>query len=263
MPSVLEGAIAAGRAAWPGIDVPDEAFATFLAAKGDPAALCVADLYLACACAEGIAAALATFDRACLPVVERAVAAIGVTAAERADLCQIVRQRLLVARAGRAARISSYSGRGSLAAWVRVVATREAVRLLRKERREVQAHDDELAGMLNPVAGPELAYLKRLYREEFRAAFREAVDALSDRERMLLRQHVLDGLSIDRLAAFYRVHRTTTARWIEAARDAVVSGTRRALTGRLRLRPGELDSIIRLIHSELDVSLHAALAERP
>jgi len=72
---------------------------------------------------------------------------------------------------------------------------------------------------------------------------------------MLLHQHALDGLSIDKLAAFYRVHRATTARWLDAARQAVLDGTRRELVSRLQLSVNELDSIMRMIGSRLDVSL--------
>ena len=69
----------------------------------------------------------------------------------------------------------------------------------------------------------------------------------------------LDGLSIDQLAAFYRVHRATTARWIEAARQAVLDGTRKELIRRLQLSRSELDSVMRLIGSQLDVSLSRVL----
>jgi RNA polymerase sigma-70 factor (ECF subfamily) len=147
--------------------------------------------------------------------------------------------------------------------WVRVVATREAARLLVRERREVAAGDDQLAGLLAGSDNPELRYLKRLYSHEFRAAFRVAVESLSDRERMLLRQSVLDGLGIDELAAFYRVHRSTTARWIEAARAAVLAGTRRTLTERLQITTAELDSVMLLISSRLEVSLPALLGPVP
>jgi RNA polymerase sigma-70 factor (ECF subfamily) len=252
-------AIASARAAWPGVEVAPARFRAFLAGRGEPAALHLADLYLACACADGDPAAIAAFDRTHQAMIDRAVAATGATRAERADVAQTVRQRLLVAPEAGEPRIASYSGRGALGAWVRVVATREAARLLRRERREVAADDAELDGVVATAADPELDYLKRLYRDELKAAFRAAVDALSDRERMLLRQHVLDGLGIDRLAAFYRVHRATAARWVEAARHAVVTGTRKALVHRLRLAGGELDSVIRLVRSQLDLSLHAVL----
>lgn len=267
--AALLAALPTARAAWPEVQVAPEQFIAFLAPRlGDPAdphaGLHLGDLYLACACADGDPAALAAFDRAFTPLLDRAVATLGASAAEQVELRQVVRVRLLVARDGDAGtRIAGYSGRGGLAAWVRVVATREAARLLRKERRHEPTEDDELARVLAPDAGPELDYLKRLYRDEFKNAVHTAIAGLSDRERLVLRQHALDGLSIDQLAALHRVHRATTARWIAGARKAVHDGTRRALIDRLRLRPAELDSILRLIDSQLDVSLPGLLRDEP
>jgi RNA polymerase sigma-70 factor (ECF subfamily) len=219
------------------------------------------DLYLAIACAHGGAAALAAFDRELAGVIERAVVAAGATPAETAELVQIVRVRLLVAKAGAPPAIASFSGRASLAGWVKVVATREAARLLAHDRREELVEDDALAARIGATADPQLDHLKRVYREEFRAAFATAVDALADRERLLLRQYTLDGLSIDELAKLHAIHRATAARRVNAARAAVIDGTRAALVARLRIDPAELGSILRLIHSQLDISLPAALRD--
>jgi RNA polymerase sigma-70 factor (ECF subfamily) len=218
------------------------------------------DLYLACGCAAGAPAALAGFEQRCAAAIERAIAATGASLAERADLGQVVRQRLLVPPAdGDTPRIATYSARGPLPAWVRVVATRETARMLPRVRRDVSADEDELAGLIGVGDDPEVGYLKRLYRDEFKRAFQAAVEALADRDRLVLRQHLLDGLGIDQLAALHGVHRATTARWIHAAREAVLAGTQRELLQRLRLSRSELASVIRLIRSQLDVSLSRVL----
>lgn len=98
-----------------------------------------------------------------------------------------------------------------------------------------------------------------MYRDEFKRAFHAAVEALDDRERLLLRQHALDGLSIDQLAALHGVHRATAARQVQAARQSVLAATQRELIRRLRLARGELASVMRLIASRLDVTLPLAL----
>jgi RNA polymerase sigma-70 factor, ECF subfamily len=265
----LRTAIARAEAAWPEVRIAHERFVRFLAARlGDDASARLAaletdDLYLACGCIDRDPGALRAFDRAYVPAIERAVVSTGATPVEVADLRQIVRIRLLVPTATETGdappRLAGYTGRGSLASWIRVVATREAARLLGRERREVAADDNAMLGMITPEDDAEIAYLKRLYRAEFKAAFQAAVSSLSDRERMLLQQHVIDGLGIDQLAAFYRVHRTTTARWLEAARREVLARTRKELIRRLELSRDELDSIMRLIISHLDVSLPALL----
>jgi RNA polymerase sigma-70 factor (ECF subfamily) len=222
---------------------------------GELGALCLADLALACGCAEGDPAALAAFEKLCGPVIERAIAAARVPEADRADIGQIVRRRLLTAPGGERPRIATYSARGSLKAWVRVVATREAQRVLPRVGREQPAEDDELEGLLARDDDPELAYLKRLYRAELKRAFTTAVDALEPRDRLVLRQHTIDGLGIDQLAVLHQVHRSTAARWIESARAAVLSATQRELLRHLQVSRTELASIVRLISSQLDLSL--------
>ncbi|MDC0675193.1 transcriptional regulator [Nannocystis radixulma] len=269
----LADAVAAAERTWPGLSLPARRFVAALAARlaadrpveAALAELCVDDLYLACACVDGDPKALAGFDRLLVPIVERAAARRGATASQQTDLQQIVRERLLMPRPSAAdeshARLAEYSGRGNLRAWIRVVATRETLRLLGRPQREVSGDDDAIAALMPADAGPEVEHFKRHYREAFKQAFREAVAALTDRERVLLRQHALDGLSIDRLAEFYGVHRSTTARWIDGARRSVLEHTRRALGRRLHVPVSELDSIMRLIDSRLDITLPTLLRE--
>jgi RNA polymerase sigma-70 factor (ECF subfamily) len=260
---LLADCVARATRAWPNVTVAEDQFVRAIAERlaGDaPArslgAMQTDDLYLACGCAAGDPGALAGFEQRCSAAIARAIATTGASRSERADLGQVVRQRLLVAPAdGGAPRIASYSARGPLPAWARVVATREAARMLSRVRREVAAGDDDLASLIAGDDDPEIGYLKRLYRAEFKRAFHAAVEALDDRARLMLRQHALDGLGIDRLAALHGVHRATAARWIDAAREAVLAGTHRELVRRLQLSRSELASMIRLIHSQLDVSL--------
>lgn len=256
------------KARWPSIAVGDDEFLAAVRARLDPALppedavrkLHAEDLWLALGCTRGAPAAIAAFEELCGPAIRRAAAASGATDAERDDIAQIIRQRLLVApAAGGEPRIHTYSARGTLVSWVRVVATREAARMLPIARRDVAAEDDELARLVAPDADPELGYLKRLYRAEFKQAFQIAVEALPARERLVLRQSVLDGLGIDQLAALHSVHRATVARWLEAARAQILAGTQRALIQRLALSKQELTSVIRMIQSQLDVSLSRLL----
>jgi len=266
--AVLAERVARAAAAWPGVGLPGERFVQAIAERlpadvpvaGALEALHTDDLYLACGCAEGNREALAGFELHCGAAIVRAITATGASRSEAEDLGQVIRQRLLVPpAAGGPARIASYSARGTLVAWIRVVATREAARVLSVARRTVQAGDDELARLIAPDDDPELGYLKRLYRDEFRAAFEAAVEALDDGARLMLRQHTLDGLGIDQLAALHGVHRATAARRLEAAREAIQRTTQRQLMERLQLNRAELDSVFRMIVSQLHVSLQRLL----
>jgi RNA polymerase sigma-70 factor (ECF subfamily) len=66
---------------------------------------------------------------------------------------------------------------------------------------------------------------------------------------------LLDELSIDELATIYRVHRATCARWLSDAREQVRKQTRRRLLERLGTPAAELDSFMRYLDSDLELSL--------
>jgi RNA polymerase sigma-70 factor (ECF subfamily) len=272
----LRAAFAAGAEAFPEFELAAEAFVRFVAPKlpavaGPPdralAALHVSDLYLACACVLGDPRAHARLEQLCEPAVERAARRLGPEFAYKAELRQRLRERLLAPRPGGDGpplppRVADFSGESALGTWVHVIAVREAIEIVRRRGREDPTDDDDLARRLEPEQGPELAYFKQLYGAEFKAAFAEALASLEKRERALLRQHALDGLSIDRLAALYGIHRATAARRVEAARRAVFARTRESLRRRLNLSGHELDSVMRLALSRLDVSFSSLLREQ-
>jgi RNA polymerase sigma-70 factor (ECF subfamily) len=105
----------------------------------------------------------------------------------------------------------------------------------------------------------QLSYLRREYGEQFKQAFEEAVTRLTPRERNLLRFRHIDGLSSDALAATYGVHRATAARWVTAARERLATETRRLMMARLGVGRADLQSIMRLIQSQLDISIRRCL----
>jgi RNA polymerase sigma-70 factor (ECF subfamily) len=142
-----------------------------------------------------------------------------------------------------------------LRAWVRVMAVRQALRRLGRARRDVSVEDDELMQRIVAPGNPELDYAKGIYQQEFKQAFEGALRDLPDRERTVLRQHYIDGLTIDELGHLYRVHRSTAARLLVRARTAVLEATRARMMCQLDVRSQDLDSIMRMIRSQIDISL--------
>jgi RNA polymerase sigma-70 factor, ECF subfamily len=55
------------------------------------------------------------------------------------------------------------------------------------------------------------------------------------------------------------VHRSTAARWIAEAREAIVDDTKSLLQARLGSTPSEIQSILTLVKSRLDVSFRRLL----
>lgn len=261
--------VRSARRAWPSVALPLEVFLAHLA-HHVPAGVAIEtalarmhtdDLYLACACAQGIPDAVRAFEHHCLPAVEVAVVRFRAASDLVAEVKQRVRERALVAGDG-APRISGFSGRGDLRSWVRAMAAREAIEVLRGARREAPADDDTALHALVAPGDVELEHAKAHYVAQFKQAFSAALRGLSPRDQTLLRQHVVDGLTIDELGALYQMHRATAARSLERARAAVLEATRAQLGSVLRVRPSELDSILRLIRSRIEVTLRGLMRRR-
>jgi RNA polymerase sigma-70 factor (ECF subfamily) len=68
-------------------------------------------------------------------------------------------------------------------------------------------------------------------------------------------------LSISDIGAIYQVHRATAARWLSKARATLIDLTKEQLAILLSVEPGETDSILRLVQSQLDVSLERRLRD--
>ncbi|HEU4534192.1 MAG TPA: sigma factor-like helix-turn-helix DNA-binding protein [Polyangiaceae bacterium] len=263
----LEALWAAARAAWPGLATPWEAFAPYLARRLPEAAsldealaqVRVADLYLACACAREEPRALAAFGELAGADVAAVARRFDASGGAGDELWQTVQAALFVAAAGEGKKIERYGGRGSLRAWVSVVAAREALRLGRRLASERPVEEAAMTALADERAGGsddgELDYLKGVYRAPVRRAFEESLAALSGRERSLLRYRYVEGLSSEELALTYKVHRVTVNRWLEAARHRLWADMRTRLRQSLRVGLDEVDSVLRLVQSRLELSL--------
>ena len=262
--SAVTLAIARARTEWPEIDVPDPVFTSYLRDRvSDPASLPavkVSDLYAACACSLGDARAVAAVEARYFPSVDAALSRMRLAGTVAEDVRQDLRAQLFVSRGVKGhepGRIVEYTGRGDLRAWLTVIATRAALKQLRHGKREL--HDDSLLEADVADNHAELGFVKDTYRAEFAKAFREALDALEDRDKTLLRHQVIDELTIDQIAAIYRVHRATAARWLEHAREKLVEGTRTRFMQHARISESECRSLMRVLHSQLDVTIRTRL----
>jgi RNA polymerase sigma-70 factor, ECF subfamily len=226
-------------------------------------ALHAGDLVLACACAHGDTAALLAFDRAFVHDIDHAFARTRDIGMTRDEFRQRVRERLFVAAPGRETRITGYAGRGSLRSWVRVTATRVMLDHARKATPpDRPASDAALFDRVPDRADPELDYMRAAYGAAVPEAMQAGFAALTPRQRNLLRQRYLYELSTERIAGAYGVHRATAFRWLEDARAALFDGMRTALGLRLQVAEPELDSVLEMLASRIDVSVRRLLDSR-
>ncbi|HXU06601.1 MAG TPA: sigma-70 family RNA polymerase sigma factor [Polyangia bacterium] len=262
-PRLREMAEKATRA-WPDLAIDPARFVIHLArVSGDDFAQGLAevfaeDLALGLACVEQAPGALMHVERLCGPAIDAAVARIDRSPELRDEVRQTLWQRLFVGTPGQAARILSYAGRGPLVGWIAVAAQRIALDLRRAATRA--AGSDPVADQLLPSEDhPEVDYLRNRYKTEFEAAVRDALAALPDRDRLLLRLTTVSGLSHEQIAAIYKVNQSTVTRWISHARAEVLEATERIVCGKLGVQRDEFMSLAGLLVSRIDLSISRVL----
>jgi RNA polymerase sigma-70 factor (ECF subfamily) len=261
-PEAVRAAFLAGRSAFPGVALEEPSFREWLQAGAvGPEALAAAgaDLYLACACTAGDGAAVAVFEKSFLGRLNSNVGRVSLTPEQVDELRQELRLRLI---ATPETGIGTYRGSASLLTWVNVCAVRMAMRLKGKASRR---SDDAsvLDDLVARDANPELLAAKAEHRETFRAALHECFTGLPARERTLLKMHLLDGMSIDEIGVLLRVHRATVARWLVAIRQRVLEQLCAKLVVSLGASPSEMRSLVRLVRSDVHLSVGRILGEDP
>ncbi len=209
----MKDALARAAAAHPELPAPDAAFEQVITSKIDEgtllAELHVEDLFLAFHASRGHALAVATLYRL-LDELRAPLQRAGADEQAIRDLLADLPTDLVAPRADAPPRLFGYSGKGALGAWLRVVAVRAVVERRRSSGR--RDADEVVAERVVESCDPELDLLRRQYAAELQAAFAGAFERLSDEQRLLLRQHHVDGLGIDRVAALHGIHRATAAR---------------------------------------------------
>lgn len=140
-----------------------------------------------------------------------------------------------------------------------MVAVRLALSARRSRDKELELDDDSELASAAFDGDPELATMKRDRRDELRVAVRAAFAALTVRERNLMRQSYVDGLSIDELGALYGVHRATVARWIAQARESVWHETKQRLRAETNASAEEAETLMSFLQSRLDLTLGGLL----
>jgi RNA polymerase sigma-70 factor (ECF subfamily) len=254
---------AAGRVAWPTVQLSDDAIAANLSqrlvddAETQLEDLKDADLYLAIALTGKDPAAVKAFETQLVPQIDVALRRLRLAGGTADEVKQALRVELLAD-----GKIGDFAGRGELAAWVRVSATRKALKLVRRADREETLDEILLDHWPSSTPDPAGKHLRTTYTAELKRAIREAFAALEVRQRNLLRQHILDELTIDDLARLYRVHRATCARWLADARADLGKLTRKKLLASLKVPSNDLDSLLRFLDSDIELSISRILQSK-
>ncbi len=220
----------------------------------------VAALFLCCACARGDAVAIEELERSHLGKARAALRRIQGSATVAADVEQKLREMLFFpGKGGGAPKITRYGGRGDLGGWLRTVAMRTAFETL-DPGRELQASDETLAAAPSGGADPELALIKAQYGTRLKEALEEALRSLPEESRRDVRRYYFEGLGVEALAERDGVAISTVSRRLAKARDLLLHATHQLLASRLPGGARELESMLRLAQTQLEIT-RGALAQ--
>ena len=200
------------------------------------------DLFLAASALYGDRTAAAKLRRLYRFAVAGALGAGDTSAPLVDDVEERLWDAALVGPGGAPPELADYSGRSALAEWVGIAV-----------RRIVQADSARAASEAHALEGK--------LPGRFRGALTQALVSLEDRERMIYRLHVANGMTVEMIAKVYRVSHTTIARWLANARDNVIRETQRLLHEEVTLSPAEFESMAARVVSQLDLGISRALRE--
>jgi len=210
------------------------------------------DLYLAYAAGLGEPHALEALDKQILSSLVPHLRRVGVGVDALSDVLQAIRARLL---AGARPRLLTYDGSVPLRSWIKIIAVRLAIDHVRTSSfvsRTERVYATEPADV-RPDAASLLA--KAQYKARFERALREEVARLPDDRRAILRQHLVENLSVDTIAQGLGVHRVTVTRWIWRSGEEILDNLRRRFQSELGVLAPDFDSLVRLMRSTMSVDL--------
>ncbi|MCM3870872.1 MAG: sigma-70 family RNA polymerase sigma factor [Pyrinomonadaceae bacterium] len=187
------------------------------------------DLCLIVACERGNETAWSDLVERFTPTVRSAARSASSNEDGAQDLAQSIWAELYGLRVradGKpASKLAYYSGRGSLAGWLRAVVAQLAIDQHRKQSRTVQTEDDADFDRLThggddgrelylatTALNPEEAMSDKLAGAEMRTALARSIQGLSDEDRLLVKLYYFDGLRLREAGSVLGVHEATASR---------------------------------------------------
>lgn len=156
-------------------------------------------------------------------------------------------------------KLSYYSGRGSLAGWLRAVVSQLAVDQYRKDSRFVQVEEardfDNLANeaaensdneLVAHADSPEEILIETRTAGDVTAAVRKAIDSLEPEDKLILKLYYFDDLKLKDIAATFGYHEATASRKLVRVQGNI----RKAVERALREHHGWSDSEVKLYLSD-------------
>ncbi|MBX3300038.1 MAG: sigma-70 family RNA polymerase sigma factor [Acidobacteria bacterium] len=139
-------------------------------------------------------------------------------------------------------KLAYYSGRGSLAGWLRAVVSQLAVDQFRKSSRFVQIEEDrEFDAIANEAAlsgidrltsstdDPETMVSDQSSADDISDALKEVIGRLDAEDRLLMKLYYFDDLKLKDIAAAFGYHEATASRKLTRVQDEIRKGVEKEL----------------------------------
>lgn len=205
------------------------------------------DLCLIVACERGNEVAWSDLVERFTPTVRSAARSASSNEDGAQDLAQSIWAELYGLRVradGKpASKLAYYSGRGSLAGWLRAVVAQLAIDQHRKQSRTVQTEDDadfdrltrggddgKESYLATVAPNPEEAMSDKLAGAEMQTALARSVKELSDEDRLLVKLYYFDGLRLREAGSVLGVHEATASRRLTRIHGELRDRVQRILT---------------------------------
>jgi RNA polymerase sigma-70 factor (ECF subfamily) len=235
------------------------------------------DLCLIVACERGDEKAWNDLVERFTPTVRSAARSASSNEDAAEDLAQSIWAELYGLRTrndGRpASKLAYYSGRGSLAGWLRAVVAQLAVDVFRKQSKLVQTEEDAefdrlaqevhagdghpalAAGMQNP----EESISNRFARTEMQQALSKSVQELNAEDRLLVKLYYFDNLRLREAGAVLGVHEATASRRLTRIQTDLRKRVTDILVGEKGWTQAEAERSFAEVGQQLDTDVEALL----
>jgi RNA polymerase sigma-70 factor len=170
-------------------------------------------------------------------------------------------------------KLAYYSGRGSLAGWLRAVVSQLAVDQYRKVSKFVQIEEDrefenlaaEAAGdddhhFTSRIANPEDELTDSLGRADVTEALVAAVASLDAEDRLIMKLYYFDDLKLKDIAATFGYHEATASRKLTRVQAEIRKGVEKELKNKYGWTDGEVKKYLSDTAQGLGVNLEAMFA---
>jgi RNA polymerase sigma-70 factor (ECF subfamily) len=173
-----------------------------------------------------------------------------------------------------ASKLAYYSGRGSLAGWLRAVVAQLAVDTFRKQSRLVQTEEDtdldRLArdahigqgqAMIAGLPSPEESMSNRFAQTDVQQALSEAVQELTAEDRLLVRLYYFDDLRLREAGAVLGVHEATASRRLTRIQTDLRKRVTQILVDERGWTQAETERSLAEVAQHLETDLEALLSK--